>query len=88
MGTNDRKATGACAASVQSLKIPDWVREAIAGMDPAPPAGALSICELSRMFGKSRSHTNEIVKKLYNSGLVDRVKFRGKYLYLEKAKKK
>lgn len=88
MASTNRKAASTGAACVQSLKVPDWVREAIATVSPEPPAGALNVRELAEMFGKSRSQTNEIVKKLYEAGKIDRVKFRGKYLYLEKPAKK
>jgi hypothetical protein len=84
MASTNRKAPGTGAASVQSLTVPDWVREAMGSRSARPPPGALTVHELAKMMGMSRQHTNEIMKTMYDAGKIDRMSSGGKFHYFEK----
>ena len=84
MASTNRKAPGAGAASVQSLTVPDWVREAMGSRSARPPPGALTIQELAKLMNRSRKRTGEVMKEMYDAGKIDRILSDGEFYYFEK----
>ena len=84
MASIDRKAAGARAACVQSLTMPDWLRRAADELRGKPPEGALTVNEIAKLLGRTRSPTNDHMNRLYEAGKVTRVKVNGKFYYSEK----
>jgi hypothetical protein len=84
MASTNRKTPGTGAASVQSLTVPDWVREAMGPRSTHPPPGALTVRELAKLMNKSRQHANTIMNEMYDAGKVDRMSSGGKFHYFEK----
>jgi predicted transcriptional regulator len=64
--------------------MPDWLRRAADELRGKPPEGALTVDEIAKLLGLTRSPASCRMKALYEAGKVTRVKVNGKFYYSEK----